>query len=139
MAGFRISIIMVLSLTAPLGAQQGFDLLAFGPYRSDVPSHEKKRLFLAVFSSEDNLRRTQDLRQQNPVLADPRDTSQSQADAISRRAPVVVWLDCGNDGNETANLEAGLACDISTSRQRGVPCTYSRLRRCASLLKDLWA
>ncbi len=71
-------------------------------------SYEHKRLFLAVISSPENLGRIEEIREQNLRLADPRRTTREETDAIARRAPVLVWLDYGNDGNETAAVEAAM-------------------------------
>lgn len=69
---------------------------------------EKKRLFYAIISSEENLARVEEIRQTNLRLADPRETTPDEAARLAATSPIVVWLDYGNDGNETANLEAAI-------------------------------
>ncbi len=71
-------------------------------------SYEKKDLFLAVISSPSNLARVEEIRSQNLRLADPRQTDRATAEALIKTLPIVVWLDYGNDGNETANVEAAM-------------------------------
>ena len=76
--------------------------------RSYGESYERKRLFIAVITSEENLARIEEIRRRNLTLADPGPTSRTEAEAIAAEAPVLVWLDYGNDGNETANVEAAM-------------------------------
>ena len=71
-------------------------------------SHERKRLFYAVVGSAENVARAEEIRQSNLRLANPRATSATEAAAIAADQPVIVWLDYGNDGNETANIEAAM-------------------------------
>lgn len=71
-------------------------------------SIEKKPLFLAVITSETNHRRLAEIRENNLRLADPGATSPADAARIAAENPIIVWLDYGNDGNETAALEAAM-------------------------------
>ncbi len=71
-------------------------------------SYEKKRLFYAIVTSPENLERLEEIRLSNLRLADPRQTSAAEAAEIAASQPVIVWLDYGNDGNETANIEAAM-------------------------------
>ncbi|MDX1644062.1 MAG: M14 family zinc carboxypeptidase, partial [Thermoanaerobaculia bacterium] len=90
-------------------------------------SYEKKRLFYAVVTSEGNLDALEEIRLSNLALADPRATSAAEAAAIASEQPVVVWLDYGNDGNETANIEA--AMHVAYQLVAGESEEMQRLRR----------
>lgn len=71
-------------------------------------SVERQTMHLVVVSSEDNLRRLEEIRGGIQRLADPRGTSDAEAEAIIQRSPVVVWLNAANDGSETAAFEAAI-------------------------------
>jgi hypothetical protein len=71
-------------------------------------SYEGRPLILAFVSSEGNLERRGEIRSAVQRLASPRGVSPEAAAAIAAETPVVVWLDYGNDGNETANSEAAM-------------------------------
>jgi len=71
-------------------------------------SVEKRRLWMAAISSEANIARLDEIRQANLRLADPRTTTAEEARQIAADNPIIVWLNYGNDGNETAALEAAI-------------------------------
>jgi hypothetical protein len=77
----------------------------FGAYGED---YEGRQLRYAVVSSERNLGQLESIRAATASLADPRRLSESQAAELVEATPVVVWLNYGIDGNETAGLESAL-------------------------------
>ena len=97
-------------------------------------SYEKKRLFYAVISSPENLALIDQIRQSNLSLADPRTTSAAEAELMARSQPIIVWLDYGNDGNETANIEA--AMHVAYQLVAGESEEIARLRREAVIIVE---
>lgn len=71
-------------------------------------SVERHTMHLVAVSSEANIARLDEIRRRLHALADPRRTTQSDADALIADLPVVVWLNAANDGNETAAFEAAM-------------------------------
>ncbi len=71
-------------------------------------SYEGRPLVLAFISSGENLERRSEIRRAVQRLAEPRGVTPEAARRLAAENPPVVWLDYGNDGNESANLEAAL-------------------------------
>ncbi|MGD8328848.1 MAG: M14 family metallopeptidase [Acidobacteriota bacterium] len=71
-------------------------------------SVEKRRLWVAAISSEANIARLDEIRQDNLRLVDPRTTGEEDAQRIVAGNPIIVWLNYANDGNETAAFEAAI-------------------------------
>ncbi len=71
-------------------------------------SYEGRELVLAFVGSEENVEGRSEVRRAVQRLAEPRGVTPEAARRLARETPAVVWLDYGNDGNETANLEAAL-------------------------------
>ena len=71
-------------------------------------SYERRPMMLLVVSSPENIRRLDQVKGDLARLTDPRRTSDAEADEIVRRAPAVTWDNFGNDGNESAAVEAAL-------------------------------
>ncbi len=69
-------------------------------------SNEHQTMHLVAVSGEQNIARLDQVRANLGRLADPRQTSASQAESIIAQTPIVVWLNAANDGNETAAFEA---------------------------------
>ena len=68
---------------------------------------EHRKLYLAVVSSPENLAKLDDIKANIARLADPRKiTSEDEANRIARSTPIVVWLNFGIHGNESASYEA---------------------------------
>jgi hypothetical protein len=68
---------------------------------------EYRKLYLAVVSAPENLARLDEIKASIAKLADPRKlASEAEADSIARSTPVVVWLNYGIHGNESASYEA---------------------------------
>jgi hypothetical protein len=67
---------------------------------------ERRKLYLAVVSWPENLARLDQIKSDIARLADPRRTSDQEAEQIARTSPVVVWLNYGIHGNESASYEA---------------------------------
>lgn len=67
---------------------------------------EHRNLYLAVVSSPDNIARLAEIKANIARLADPRKIANgAEADQIARSTPVVVWLNYGIHGNESASYE----------------------------------
>jgi hypothetical protein len=71
-------------------------------------SYERRPLLMAFISSEENLGRRDVIRSAVERVADPRATSAEEAGRIAAETPIVVWLNYGTDGEESAATEAGL-------------------------------
>ena len=69
---------------------------------------EHRELILLTISSPDNLARLEEIQRDTRRLADPRGLAPDAAEAIIARTPAGVFLNYGNDGNESAAFEAAL-------------------------------
>ncbi|HET9530418.1 MAG TPA: M14 family zinc carboxypeptidase [Blastocatellia bacterium] len=68
---------------------------------------EHRKLYLAVVSAPENLARLDEIKASIAKLADPRRiASEAEVDQIARSTPIVVWLNYGIHGNESASYEA---------------------------------
>lgn len=79
--------------------------------RVDTVSHsfERREMLLVTVTSETNMAKLDDLRNQARRLADPRVLSAGESDAIIGRLPAIVWLAHSVHGGEGSGVEAGLA------------------------------
>lgn len=71
-------------------------------------SYERRPLLIAFISSRENLERGEEIRETVGRLADPRVTSREEAARLAAGSPIVVWLNYGTDGEESAATEAAL-------------------------------
>jgi len=71
-------------------------------------SYEGRKTYLVFVSSEENLQRLEAIRASVARLKDPRETTLAQAKQIAATTPAIVWLNYGNDGNESAAFEAAM-------------------------------
>lgn len=69
---------------------------------------EHRELILLTISSPDNLARLEDIQHSTRRLADPRELTEAEAAEIIAGTPAGVFLNYGNDGNESAAFEAAL-------------------------------
>ncbi|MDA7977997.1 MAG: M14 family metallopeptidase [Pirellulales bacterium] len=87
-------------------------LAAAAPERTHLyqygESYEGKELYHLVVSSADNIERLEELRKQNLLLADPRQTTSQQAAEIAKTAPAIVLLQATVHGNEISPSDAAL-------------------------------
>lgn len=68
---------------------------------------EHRKLYLVVVSAPENLARLDEIKATLARLADPRQVkSEDEASQLARNAPMVVWLNYGIHGNESASYEA---------------------------------
>lgn len=67
---------------------------------------EHRNLYLAVVSAPENINRLDEIKANIARLADPRKLTEADADQIARSTPLVVWLNYGIHGNESASYEA---------------------------------
>ena len=72
-------------------------------------SWEGRRLFYVVLSSEKNIARLADIKNNMQRLADPRQLSKSQAQDLIKNTPAVTWLSYSVHGNEISSTEAAMA------------------------------
>nr|WP_241664560.1 M14 family metallopeptidase [Ningiella ruwaisensis] len=72
-------------------------------------SHEGRPLFAVFISTAQNLAKLDDIQSDLNALADPRNTSDAQAQAIIDRVPAVAWMAYSIHGNETSGADAALA------------------------------
>lgn len=72
-------------------------------------THEGRPLYYVVISTPANLARRDAVKADLAALADPRGTSDSQAEAIIRRLPAVAWMAYSIHGNESSGADASLA------------------------------
>lgn len=70
---------------------------------------EGRPLPYAIVASPRNLRRISAIREASLALADPRTTSQAEADALIASQPAIVWLMYSVHGNEISPAEAAMA------------------------------
>ncbi len=79
---------------------------------------EHRELLLLTISSPENLERLDRIQADTRRLADPRGLDAEEAEEILARTPAGVFLNYGNDGNESAAFEAALwmAWELLTGR-----------------------
>ncbi len=87
-------------------------LAAAAPNRLRIQDYAKswegRRLVYAVIGSESNIRRLEAIKDGMKRLADPRKTSEAEADKLAASLPAVVWLAYGIHGNEISSPDAAL-------------------------------
>jgi hypothetical protein len=71
-------------------------------------SVEKRPLYLIIISSPANLARLDAVRASMAKLADPRTSSDGEAETIATTMPAVAWMNHANDGNESAAFESAI-------------------------------
>ena len=83
---------------------------------------EHRELILLTISTPDNLARVEQIQRDTRCLADPRGLADDEAEAIIARTPAGVFLNYGNDGNESAAFEAALwmAWELLSGRHDGL-------------------
>lgn len=67
---------------------------------------EHRKMYICVVSSPENITRLDAIKADIAKLADPRKTSDAEANQIAAAAPIVIWLNYGIHGNESASYEA---------------------------------
>ncbi len=71
-------------------------------------SYEGRRTWLVIISSEENMKRVDEIRASVARLKDPRKTRETEARQIAKSTPAIVWLNYANDGNESSAFEASM-------------------------------
>jgi len=71
-------------------------------------SYEGRTLSYVVIASEENMDRLEQIREGLAALADPRDTSRTEADRLARTLPAVAWMAYSIHGDETSGVDAAL-------------------------------
>lgn len=82
-------------------------------------SWEGRGLFYVAVSSPENVRRLAEIRDNMQRLADPRVTSEADAEAIIASQPAVTWLSYGVHGNEISSSEAAMLTAYHLLAARG--------------------
>lgn len=82
-------------------------------------SWEGRGLFYVALSSADNIARLDTIKGNMQRLADPRQTSRGDADAIIGTQPAVTWLSYGVHGNEISSPEAAMLTAYHLLASRG--------------------
>ncbi|MEW6747217.1 MAG: M14 family metallopeptidase [Planctomycetota bacterium] len=67
-----------------------------------------KEMILVVVTSEGNMRRLENLQQQQRALADPRTLPRAQAEPLFRDAPVVLFVGCAQHATEIGSTQMAL-------------------------------
>ena len=72
-------------------------------------THEGRKLYIFLVTSEDNMEKLEEIRDNHAKLADPRRIrSNSEAESIIESNPAVVWLMYNVHGNELSGADASL-------------------------------
>ncbi|HLX12630.1 MAG TPA: M14 family zinc carboxypeptidase, partial [Bacteroidota bacterium] len=72
-------------------------------------TYEGRTLYLAFFSSPENIARLDSIKANIQLLADPRKITDAEAEKIIANTPAIVWLSYGVHGNEASPSEAALS------------------------------
>jgi hypothetical protein len=101
-----------------------FEALAeAAPDRISVASYaqswEGRDLIYAVVSSKENMTRIDQIKSNMQRLADPRETTASEAREIIKNQPAVTWLSYGVHGNEISSTEAAMLTAYHLLASRG--------------------
>ena len=92
-------------------------------------SWEGRELIYVVISSAENMARIDAIKAGMQKLADPRETSLSEAREIIKNQPAVTWLSYGVHGNEISSTDAAMLTAYHLLASRGDP-------RVADIMKD---
>src|SRR5438876_931717 len=65
-------------------------------------TYEGRTLYLAVFSSRENLDRLDEIKSSIRKLSDPRTVTDAEAERIIATMPAIAWLSYGVHGNEAS-------------------------------------
>jgi hypothetical protein len=71
-------------------------------------SYERRSLNYLVISSPANIKRLDEIRQNNLLLSDPQKISDQQAGTLVKDSPAIVWLAYNVHGNECSTADAAL-------------------------------
>jgi hypothetical protein len=88
-----------------LDAIRGSDRVRIVRYGESV---EKRPLYLIIISSPANIARLDAVRAAMAKLADPRTSSDAEAETFATTMPAVAWMNHANDGNESAAFESAI-------------------------------
>src|SRR5918911_527137 len=96
-------------------------------------TNEHRMMHLVAVSSPENIQRLDEIKASIARLADPRKTSQSEAQSIIASSPVIVWLAYTIHGNESASFEAMMQVlyQLAASEE---PATLDALKNCVVLM-----
>jgi len=111
-----------------------FEALAkAAPQRISVATYaeswEGRELVYAIVTSSENMARIDAIKTNMQRLADPRQTSRSEAQEIIRNQPAVTWLSYSVHGNEISSTEAAMLTAYHLLASRGD-------KRVADIMRD---
>ncbi|MBX7060145.1 MAG: hypothetical protein K1X52_00655 [Pyrinomonadaceae bacterium] len=96
-------------------------------------TNEHRMQHVVAISSPENILALDRIKSDNARLADPRKTSQSEANAIAEKNPAIVWLAYTIHGNESASFETMMQVvyQLAASDE---PATLDILKNCVTLI-----
>lgn len=96
-------------------------------------TNEHRMQHVVAISSPENILALDRIKSDNARLADPRKTSQSEANAIAEKNPAIVWLAYTIHGNESASFETMMQVvyQLAASEE---PATLDILKNCVTLI-----
>jgi len=116
-------------------------LAASSPSRIKVfeyaKSWEGRKLIYAAVSSEDNIRRLDQIRAAQQKLADPRKTTEADAKKLMASTPAVIGLSYGVHGNEISSPDAALLTAYHLLASKGDPMIDNVLKNVVVLIDPL--
>jgi len=71
-------------------------------------SYERRDMYLVIVSSGTNMTELAEIREGIAELTDPRTIDSVRAREIAAKLPAIAWLNCANDGDESAAFEVGI-------------------------------
>ena len=97
-------------------------------------SWEGRRLFYVVLSSEENIAKLADIKNDMRRLADPRQLSKTQARDLIKNTPAITWLSYSVHGNEISSTEAAMATAYHLLASTNDPIAKSAMERTVTVL-----
>jgi hypothetical protein len=97
-------------------------------------TYENRPLVYVIISSETNMARLDEIRQDVARIADPRSLSRSDLERLVEKAPAVVWLAYSIHGDEISGVDASLA--VAYRLAAGTDTLAQRLREELVVLID---
>ena len=96
-------------------------------------TNEHRMMHHIAISSPENMQRLDEIRANNLRLADPRNTTAAQAQAIAQNNPAIAWMAYTIHGNESSSFEAMMQVvyQLAASNE---PTTLDILKNCVVLV-----
>ena len=71
-------------------------------------SYERRKLYLLVISSPENLAKLDQIKKDTARLSDPRQLSEPEMEKLTAKLPATAWLNYNVHGNESSSSEAAM-------------------------------